>query len=470
MPVVIESRAEWLDMTMANTALPLLEPLATSGLVFILVILMLLRWEDLRSRLVSLLNHDLTATTRAIDEAGSRITRYLAMQFLINGSFGLIIGLGLWALGVPYASLWGLCAGLFRYIPYAGPVIAASLPTLVSLVTSTGWSQLVGVLVLFLTLELLSNNFLEPWLYGWRLGLSELGIIIAAVAWTFLWGPAGLVLATPLTVCLVVLGEHIPALALFARVLGDKPSLPVHLRFYQRLLARDEIEAVELAHEMSKDQGIDRICNDLIAPALTHARSEQAQGSLSPSDCDSISTAIRPIIESLQDLDDPTGSSEDRATNGFQPGLVIAWPMCLLSEAAVPIMQQLCRDLPCHWKQVPARLLSSEVLTGLNNSEDMPVAICLLCLHEDDLSRARSLCKRLRGSSPGIHVTVACWGEVTDRPGVRAALQRAGADDVAWTPAETRAVMAPHVLDRLQHTATLEPKSHSSFCASPALG
>ena len=178
-----------------------------------------------------------------------RISRYLLMQFIINATMGLAVGVGLSFIGVPYAALWGLAAAIFRYVPYVGPWIAAALPIAVSLITAPGWEQVALVIVLFAILELFSNNLMEPWLYGQSVGLSALAVIVSAIFWTWLWGPIGLVLATPLTVCLVVLSRYIPELAVFDRLLSERPALLPHLWLYQRLLARDEDEAEDVVEQ-----------------------------------------------------------------------------------------------------------------------------------------------------------------------------------------------------------------------------
>ncbi|MGH8167543.1 MAG: AI-2E family transporter, partial [Woeseiaceae bacterium] len=185
---------------------PVLQGAATAGLTMLLSIFMLVKREDLRNRLVSLAGQaSLAITTKAFSEAGQRISRYLLMQFIINASMGLAVWLGLFLIGIPYSALWGLAAGVFRYIPYVGPWLAALLPITVSLVTAPGWEQVVLVVGLFLVLELFSNNVMEPWLYGQSVGLSPIAVIVSAIFWTWLWGPVGLVIATPLTACLVVL-------------------------------------------------------------------------------------------------------------------------------------------------------------------------------------------------------------------------------------------------------------------------
>lgn len=449
LPVVVESKERWFELNMANAA-PLLEPLVTGGLIFVLVALMLLRWEDLRSRLVSVMNQSVTRTTRAIDDAGKRIARYLGAQLLINASFGLVIGLGLWVLGVPYAGLWGLCAGIFRYVPYAGPVAAAALPIMVSLVTSNGWTQVIGVCALFLTLELVSNNVLEPWLYGWRVGLSEIGVILAAVAWTFLWGTAGLVLAVPLTVCLVVLGEHVPALAFFSQLLGDKPALPVHLRFYQRLLAHDKMEAAELAKNHAKHHGFAGAGDEVIAPALAHARGEELRGALSDDEVDDFARALPYILDRTEDEDDEMDELKEHTTE-VSAGPVVVWPLCRLSESLVPLLQLRCWDLPCRWEMVPESSLTSEAMGRLANEKEPPVAVCLLLLIHEDLARARTLCKKLRHVFPDLHITVAFWAESRMESEMVQTVEKSGAARITWTPSETRADLAPHVMDRARH-------------------
>ncbi len=447
LPVVIESPKKWSDGSITAAALPLLEPIVTGGLIFVLVALMLLRWEDLRSRLVSVINQNITRTTRAIDDAGKRIARYLGMQMLINGSFGLVIGLGLWGLAVPYSGLWGLCAALFRYVPYVGPVAAAALPLMVSLFTSTGWTQVGGVAMLFLTLELVSNNVLEPWLYGWRVGLSELGVILAAVAWTFLWGTAGLVLAVPLTVCLVVLGEHVPALSIFPRLLGDKPALPLHLRFYQRLLAKDKMEARDLAREYARANDFAKAGDDVIAPALAHARVEELRGALSEEEVQEFAAALPYILDRVDERDEVDDEAAASLTQ-MSAGAVVVWPLCRLSEALVPLLHRHCQDLPCRWKMVPETLLTSEAIEKL--AEEEPTAVCVLLLIQDDLPQARNVCKKLRRTWPDVHITVACWSDPKGDGGVEEAMTKAGASRICWTPSETRNDLAPQILDQAQ--------------------
>jgi predicted PurR-regulated permease PerM len=229
---------------------PLVAPIATAGLVVVFVIFMLLQREDLRDHVIRLLGaRDVARATEAMDDAARRISRYLLMQLVINVLYGIPVGVGLYFLGVPNPVLWGLLATVLRFIPYVGPVIAALFPIALSFAVAPGWTLPLLTIALFVTLELFSNNVLEPWLYGSSTGLSPVAIVVAAVFWTALWGPVGLLLSTPLTVCLVVLGRHVPQLGFFHVLLGDEPALAPELKFYQRLLARDPEEATELAEE-----------------------------------------------------------------------------------------------------------------------------------------------------------------------------------------------------------------------------
>jgi predicted PurR-regulated permease PerM len=223
------------------------EPVTTAGIVLLFVILILLDRDDLRDRLLRLMGGNLHVATDALDEASQRIGKYLRMQFIVNVSYGLPLGVGLWFIGVPGAILWGALGALMRFVPYVGPMVSAIFPLALAFAVDPGWHMLLLTLSLILVLELLSNNVIEPWLYGASTGLSTLSIIVAATFWTALWGPIGLILSTPLTVCLLVLGRYIPALQFMEVLLGSEPVLEPQQRLYQRLLADDIDDAIAMA-------------------------------------------------------------------------------------------------------------------------------------------------------------------------------------------------------------------------------
>ncbi|MBS7700307.1 MULTISPECIES: AI-2E family transporter [unclassified Chelatococcus] len=225
-----------------------LEPLATAGIIFIFVFLALLDISDLRDRFLRLLGGNFHRSTDAIEEAGARISKYLLMQLLVNVSYGVPLALGLWVIGVPGALLWGAVAAAMRFVPYIGPLLAAVFPIALAFAVDSGWSMLLWTVALIVVLELVSNNIVEPLLYGTSTGLSAISLIAAAMFWTALWGPVGLILSTPLTVCLLVLGRNLPQLQFLDTMLGSAPALDVPTRIYQRLIADDADEAIEIAN------------------------------------------------------------------------------------------------------------------------------------------------------------------------------------------------------------------------------
>jgi predicted PurR-regulated permease PerM len=228
-----------------------LEVLGSTGMVFILVVFFLVRRDDLRDRFIRLVGKgDVTVTTQMLEDAGTRVSHYLATEFLINALFGAAVGVGLYLIGVPNAILWGILATTLRFIPYIGPWIAAAMPIGLSMAISGDWVAPGLTLGLFVVLELISNNVLEPWLYGRNTGVSTVAVLLAAVFWTWLWGVVGLLLATPLTVCLLVIGKHVPQLAFLDTLLDDQPVFEPKKRIYQRLLAGDQEEATELLDEL----------------------------------------------------------------------------------------------------------------------------------------------------------------------------------------------------------------------------
>ena len=215
---------------------PMLEPLANAGLIIVLVCFMLLNREDLRDRVISLIGvEQIPQTTRAFEEAGERVSKYLLMQLLINVGYGVAVALGLWLIGVPYAPLWGFFGMLLRYIPYLGPWLTAILPIMLSLLITPDWSLSIMVFAMFCILELITNMIIEPMLYGRGIGVSQAALLVCIAFWTWLWGAIGLILASPLTVCIVVLGRYVPQLKFLETILGDRPTLSLEQRFYQRL-------------------------------------------------------------------------------------------------------------------------------------------------------------------------------------------------------------------------------------------
>ncbi|TIS11353.1 MAG: AI-2E family transporter, partial [Mesorhizobium sp.] len=251
----------------------------SAGLVVVVVIFMLMEREDLRDRFIRLVGYgDLHRTTQALQDAGKRVGQYLLMQLVVNVIYAIPITIGLWVLGIPNALLWGMLALALRFVPYIGPIIGALLPLFLALAVAPGWSLLLWTGALFIAMELITGNVIEPWLYGSRTGLSPLAIIVAAIFWTWLWGPIGLVLSTPLTVCLVVLGRHVPQFEFLDVLFGNEPVLEPHARLYQRLLAADPDEATDHAEEMLEEKYLFEFYDQVAIPALLLGEQDRMRG------------------------------------------------------------------------------------------------------------------------------------------------------------------------------------------------
>lgn len=243
-------------------------------IVIVLTIFMLMGREDLRNRFIRLVAHGrFSAMTQALDDAGSRVSRYLLLQFIVNSGFGLVIGLGLYFIGIPNALLWGVVAAVLRFLPYIGAPLSAVVPILLSLALFTGWTRPAMTIGLYVVVELIVANFLEPLLYGGQTRISSFAILFAAIFWTLLWGPIGLVLSTPFTVCLVVLGRHVPRLEFLNILLGDEP-VPPGAHYYQRLLANDQEEAEEVLHDYLKEHSLGELYDSALIPALSLAEQD----------------------------------------------------------------------------------------------------------------------------------------------------------------------------------------------------
>ena len=268
--------------TLRDLILPLISPVATAGLVIVVVVFMLLERDELRDRFIRLVGaNDINRTTQVIEDAGTKVGTYLLIQLTVNIIYAVPIGIGLWIIGVPNPALWGLLTLVLRFLPYIGPILAAIFPLFLAFAVSPDWSMVLWTGVLFLSVEMISSNVIEPWIYGSKTGVSPLAIIISAIFWTWVWGPLGLVLATPLTVCLVVMGRYIPQFAVFDVLFGDRPTLAAHSRLYQRLLVGDTVESTLRAEELLEDEFIADYHRDVGIPAMLLAQGDYARGALS---------------------------------------------------------------------------------------------------------------------------------------------------------------------------------------------
>ncbi len=315
MPVqVVDSQSPF--ALLQDIVVPLISPIATVGLVIVVVIFMLLQRDDLRDRFIRLVgSNDIHRTTQVLQEAGHRVAQYLLVQLLVNVIYAIPIGIGLYFIGVPNAVLWGLLTLVLRFVPYIGSVLAAAFPLFLAFAVSPDWSAVLWTLALFGAVELITSNFIEPYLYGSRTGVSPLAIIVAAIFWTWVWGPTGLVLSTPLTVCLVVLGRHLPQFQVFDIIFGDEPVLAPHARLYQRLLVGDVLEATVRAEEAVETQYLDEYYRDVGIPALQIAHYDHARGVLTQQQRAQVASVAQQMVADLADVarDELLEAGEDTA-------------------------------------------------------------------------------------------------------------------------------------------------------------
>lgn len=299
-----------------NIVSPLVHPMATAGIIMIFVIFVLLEREDLRNRLMSLAGaRDIPRTTAAIDEAARRLSRFFLTQLGLNAAFGLVIGIGLWVIGVPSPALWGIVAGVLRFVPYVGAFIAAVFPMALAAAVDPGWTMLIATGALFAIIEPIVGHVIEPLVYGRSAGLSPVAVVVSATFWTALWGPIGLVLATPLTVCLVVLGRHVESLGFLATLLGDRPALTPAQLFYQRMLARDPGEASEKAEEFLREKSLSSYYEEVALPGLLLAQRDAEVGILKAERLAALKASVAELVEDLADHDDGDPSEVSPTTD-----------------------------------------------------------------------------------------------------------------------------------------------------------
>jgi len=421
-------------------------PLATAGIVLIFVVFMLVHREDLRDRVLRLVGLGrLSLTTQALDDAAGRVSRYLLMQLVVNVTYGVPLGIGLYLIGVPNAFLWGLMATLLRFIPYVGPWIAAIFPLALAFAVDPGWSMLLLSGGLFVVLELLSNNVVEPWLYGSSTGVSPVAIIVAAVFWTWLWGPVGLLLSTPLTVCLVVLGRYVARLEFLSILLGDEPVLTEEARLYQRMVAKDPDEAFELAQDYLQQHSLLEFYEQVVVPALILAEQDRERGVLDEDKQRHIWQNIRELVEDLadhKDVTDRTASEKDAPASEEKRSFPEPEHLSVLciparneaDEIAAMILAQLL-----HRRGVGAKPLSATTLTGEHLEELKENGLDLVCVSKvaaPGIRAVRYLCKRLRNNFPNLKIIVGLWGSDEDQTALRERLALPPTDTVIRTLSE----------------------------------
>ncbi|WP_315714108.1 MULTISPECIES: AI-2E family transporter [unclassified Bradyrhizobium] len=445
---------------------PLIHPLATTGIIIIFVIFILLQREDLRNRLIRLAgSSDLQRTTAALDDAAYRLSRLFLTQLALNGGFGVVIGVGLWFIGIPSALLWGILAAALRFVPYIGAVIAAAFPLALAAAVDPGWSMLIWTLALFLVVEPLLGHVIEPMVYGRSTGLSPVAVVVSAAFWTALWGPIGLVLATPLTVCLVVIGRHVERLEFLDVMFGDRPALSPPEIFYQRMLANDPTEAAEKAEEFLKERSLIAYCDEVAVKGLQLAQADADRGALAYDRLATIRDAVAELTADLSDQNDgplakrettsdPEAASavdssassgaidtipilsKDNLAEGWrseQPVLCVAG-RTPIDEAAAVILAQLSSVHGLGAKVSGAEALSTANVIKL---EPAGVAIaCLIYIGNSGVAHMRYSVRRLKRRLPKARVMLVCCAADVDQEAANVLQEATKADLVAASMGE----------------------------------
>ena len=394
----------------------IIEPLATGFLSVVFTFFVLLQREDLRNRMIRLTgDRNLSLTTQAMNDASRRISRYFSLQLLVNCCYGLIVFLSLYFIGLPHALLFGTISALLRFVPYIGAPIGAGLPSVLSLAVFQDWRHSLLIMGMFLLLEIFTANYAEPHIYGRHTGLSTLAILVAAAFWTLIWGPVGLILSVPLTVCLVVIGRHVPALEFLTVMLGDQPVIPPASCFYQRLLARDEREASDILESCLKDERLENIYDAVLVPALIMSEEDRLKGDLDDEAVAFIRQTSRDLIEELGLKEGP---QTQRETQDEMPETGVAASMKVLivpvrdeiDELGATMLAQLLEGVS-RPAALPVKRLD-EILSIV--AEEKPDLVYLTGMPPFAVARAHRLYRSLRSHHPQLRIMIGIWNYSED--------------------------------------------------------
>jgi predicted PurR-regulated permease PerM len=404
--------------------------LGTVGIVSVFVVFMLLERHEMRNRLIRLIGSDqISVTTQALDDASHRVSKYLRMQLIINAGYGVMIALGLYLIGLPNALTWGLFAGVLRYLPYVGPWLGAMIGIVLSLAFFDTWTEPLLTVTLFVVAELIVNNIMEPVLYQSSTGISTIGILVAALFWTWLWGPIGLVLATPLTVCIVVIGRYVPSLQFLNVLLSDDNALPVGAQFYQRLLVSDEDESRELVEEYLKSHSVDELLEHVLLPALELTEQDTQRGTLETTQRDYIQENMQDLLDELPDLaPDYFKRDEEAATSTPPPSrtVLIVPARDVADEIAGEMLALRLREKGIDATVLSSKLLFGEVVEQISQSPSPLVVVS--AVPPFAVRHARALTKRLRHRLQGVKILVGVWASEEHGRRTDSRISSAGSD------------------------------------------
>jgi predicted PurR-regulated permease PerM len=433
----------------ATAAGTVLGPLATAGLVSVFALFMLIHREDLRDRIIAVVSQgNYVTTTEALDEAAGRISRYLIAQTIVNTSYGFVLTIGLAVIGgtmteigsFPNAVLWGVLATCLRFVPYVGPTVSAIFPLAIALSVFPGYGVFIAVLALIVTMELLSNNVLEPWLYGASTGISAVAVIIAAVFWGWLWGPVGLLLSTPLTVCLVVIGRYVPRFKILSTLLGEDVQIRPSMRLYQRMLAGDEQRAREMLRQHVNDINLDTTCDEVIIPALKRIRSDRDADHLSESDANRLIAMLGGLIANLSDhaeADEPDEADEEEesAVPASLP-IIVGCISHHFSETLILNLLRIGGDKHFHIESIADDSLPEDV--GQRFVSQNPAVVVIVVLPKGGFVQARYQCRSIRSQGYAGSILVCCLGKFKSFDTLFVKFRKAGATSMTTSYSQTR--------------------------------
>jgi len=428
-----------------NVIGPLLEPLAWIAIVIVFVGFILLQKDDLRDRFIRLAGYqDLQRTTLLLNDAADRLSRYLLSQTAINTLFGILITLGLWAIGIPNPGLWGLAAGMLRYIPYLGVPLAATFPLAVAFAIDPGWAKMLWTAALFFSIEPVIGQAVEPFVYGRNVGISAVAVVVAAVFWTWLWGPVGLLLSTPLTMCLVIMGRHIEPLKFLDVMLGDRPPLAVEESLYLRMLAGDPDAAAIEAEAFLKANSLIAYFDDVAIRMLALAQRDLDRGTLNAEKVTNFRNALDALIENVSDhgvlaasddTDDLAPIARDQLPEAWRNHPVL----CVAGRSA---LDEVPSELLSHLLSgygIGVRVVSAEEVSPANLQRLDASAVQVLCvsyLDPGNYKHARYLIRRLKKRMPEAHAIAGLWGHAKDDTAYLDTVEAMGLEDVVSTLSE----------------------------------
>ncbi|HUE20730.1 MAG TPA: AI-2E family transporter [Bryobacteraceae bacterium] len=434
---------------------PALAVLGRAGMVVIFTVFMLFEREDLRNRFLGLVGlGQLNLMTQALDDAASRVSRYIFLQFLVNAGFGIVFGFGLFLIGVPYPALWGAVAAILRIVPYVGTLVAAMLPIALSLAVFDGWLRPLLVFLLVAGVEMIVGNFVEPWLYGAHVGISSLALLVSAVFWTVLWGPAGLILSTPLTVCAVVLGRYVPQLSFLHILLGDEPVLAAEAQIYQRLLAMDQLEAHTIVGEFLKGRPLIELYDSVLIPALSMAEQDRHKGAIDTPREEFIFLSVNEMIAEFSEYrlaDTPAGTESAALPDAGERlnGRIFCLPAHdRADEVTASMLAQILEQKGFAALSFPVVGPSLTEVLALIEAGRSDV-VCISALPPYAFSPARAMCRQIRERFPKLKVMVCVWGFSGDTQKAMSRFERTQPDRLSTSLAQA--------VEHLQELVAPEP-------------